>query len=58
MKLLSTLCSVTVKLQHPALDIISAYEQISDVQNELSCLELILMRNFIFRLKRYLNYCL
>ena len=32
MRLFSTLCSVTVKLQHQSLDIISAYEQISDVQ--------------------------
>ena len=34
MRLLSTLRGVTVKLQHWSLAIISAYEQISDVQNE------------------------
>ena len=48
MRLLSTLLSVTVKLKHQSLDIISAYEQVNDVQNKLSCLELILMRNLCF----------
>ena len=40
MGLLSTLCSVTVKLQHQSQDIISAYEQISDVQNEFELLKI------------------
>ena len=52
MRLLSTLRSVTVKLQHRSLDIISAYGQISMFKMSLSCLELILMRNFILCLKR------
>ena len=47
MRLLSTLRSVTVKLQHRSLDIISAYEQINAVQMNLSFSELILMRNFM-----------
>ena len=34
MRLVSTLLSVTVKLQHQSLDIIGAYEQISTVRNE------------------------
>ena len=42
-----TLRSVTVKLQHRSLDIISAYEQINAVQMNLSFSELILMRNFM-----------
>ena len=40
MRLLSTLLSVTVKLQHQSPDIISAYEQISDVQNEFEWLRI------------------
>ena len=34
MRLVSTLHSVSVRVQHQSLDIINAYEQISDVQNE------------------------
>ena len=40
MRLLSTLRSVTVKLQHQSLDIISAYKQISDVQNYFELLRI------------------
>ena len=40
MGLLSTLRSFTVKLQRQSLDIISAYEQISDVQNEFELLRI------------------
>ena len=32
--------SVTVKLQHQSLDITTAYEQISDVQNEFELLRI------------------
>ena len=40
MRLLSTLCSVAVNLQHQSLDITTAYEQISDVQNEFELLRI------------------
>ena len=41
MRLRSTLRgSVTVKLQHQSLDITTAYEQISDVQNEFELLRI------------------
>ena len=52
MKLLSTLNSVTVKLQHQSLDIISAYEQISDVQNEFELLRISIDEEFYTCLKR------
>ena len=40
MRLLSTLRSVTVKLQHRSLDIIGAYEKITAVQNEFELLRI------------------
>ena len=52
MRLLSTLFSVTAKLQNWSLDIISAYEQSEMFKMRLSCLGLILMRNFIPFLNR------
>ena len=52
MRLISTLRSVTVKLQHQSLDIISAYEhKLVMFKINLSCLELILIRNFILSLR-------
>ena len=48
MRLLSTLHSVTVKLQHQSLDIISGYKQISDVQNEFGLLRINIDEEFCF----------
>ena len=48
MILLSTLCSVTVKLQHQSLDIISGMNKSVMFKMSLSCIKLILMRNLYF----------
>ena len=52
MRLLSTLHIVTVKLQHGYWISLVHMNKLVMFKNCLSCLELILMRNFILRLKR------
>ena len=58
MRLLSTLCSVTVKLQHQSLDIISAHEQISDVQNEFELLRINIDEEFYTSFKEVVELLL
>ena len=54
----STLRSVKVKLQHQSLDIISAYEQIIDVQNEFELLTINIDEEFYISFKEVVELLL
>ena len=59
MRLRSTLRgSVTVKLQHQSLDITTAYEQISDVQNEFELLRINIDEEFYILFKEVVELLL
>ena len=58
MRLVSTLCCVIIKLQHQSLDIISACEQISDVQNELDLLRINIDKRFHTLFKEMVEFML